>query len=325
MQSKAIQHLAVVMGGYSAEREISLQSGAMAMKHLASAGYKVYEVILDEKEWYGYVDQERHLINKDDFSLGGIVFDAVFVAVHGTPGEDGLLQAYFKLLDIPHTTCSSFEAALTFNKVRCNALLSAWKIPVAKSEFLPLSREIDEDEIIASLGLPCFVKPNRAGSSFGVSKVKSSSELLPAIRSARVHDEEVVVESFLDGVEVTCGVMDLYGKIEALPITEIVSENEFFDYQAKYEGASQEITPARISEEATEKIKRRACEIYELLSLRGVVRCDFIYTKDEAYLIEVNTVPGLTEGSLVPQQVIEAGYNLADFFQAMVLRALRTP
>ena len=261
---------------------------------------------------------EEFAIDKNDFSVlvneTRIKFDCVFNAIHGSPGEDGYMQAYFKLINMPQTSCEMYQAALTFNKRDLLATLKPYGIKTAESYSLNLGDTINEDTIIAKVGLPCFVKANKAGSSFGISKVYKKENLKAAIENSFNEDDEIIIEQFLDGVEVSVGVISYKGKTTVLPITEIVSENDFFDYQAKYEGKSQEITPARISEDYKQKTEIVAKKIYDILKMTGFTRSEFIFRNDEPYLLEVNTVPGLTKESILPQQAAKAGISLVDLF-----------
>ena len=258
-------------------------------------------------------------IDKNDFSVTvngeKIKFDVVFNAIHGTPGEDGLMQAYLELLNIPQTSCDYYQAALTFNKRDMLSVLKPYGIKTATSFYLNLGDEINVESILNKVGLPCFVKPNKSGSSFGISKVKTTEEFLPAIENAYKEDDEIIIESFLDGTEVSVGVINYKGKVTVLPITEIVSENDFFDYEAKYLGKSQEITPARISDEMKDKIEIVAKRAYEILKMKGFSRSEFIIVNNEPFMLEMNTVPGLTDGSILPQQAKEAGISLPELFE----------
>lgn len=251
------------MGGYSSEFEISLKSGNVVHKNLDSALYRSHRVHILKEKWV-YVDEsnQEFPINKDDFSVEvngtKITFDVVFNAIHGTPGEDGLMQAYLELIGIPQTSCDMYQSALTFNKRDLLSVLKPYGIKTATSFYLNKGDIINETEILEKVGLPCFVKPNKSGSSFGISKVKSKEELLPAIEVAYKEDNEIIIESFLDGTEVSVGVINYKGETKVLPMTEIVSENDFFDYEAKYLGKSQEITPARISDEIHSKVASTA-------------------------------------------------------------------
>lgn len=315
------------MGGYSSEYKISLKSGAMVSETLNPKKYKPYPIHIFKEKWV-YVDENEKEtpINKNDFSveINGkkITFDCVFNAIHGSPGEDGFMQGYLELLGIPQTSCSMYQAALTFNKRDLLATLKPYGIKTAESYPLNFGDVINEDAIVKKVGLPCFVKANKAGSSFGISKVYKKENLKAAIESSFKEDDEIIIEQFLDGVEVSVGVITYKGKTKVLPITEIVSENDFFDYQAKYEGKSQEITPARISKDYETKVIKEAKRIYEILKLKGFSRSEFIFKNDEPYLLEVNTVPGLTKESILPQQAKEAGISLEELFDNAIRAAL---
>ncbi|MBT8307449.1 MAG: D-alanine--D-alanine ligase, partial [Maribacter sp.] len=244
-----------------------------------------------------------------------VAFDCIFNAIHGTPGEDGLMQAYFELLGIPQTSCNYYQAALTFNKRDLLSVLKPYGIKSAPSYYLNLGDEINEKAIVEKVGLPCFVKANKAGSSFGISKVYTKEELKPAIEVAYKEDNEIIIESYLDGIEVSVGVIKYKGETRVLPITEIVTENDFFDYEAKYEGKSQEITPARISSEQAKKVSEIAKRAYDILKMRGFSRSEFIFVEDEPYMLEMNTTPGLTTESILPEQAGVAGISLSDLFE----------
>ena len=317
------KHVAVAMGGYSSEFEISLQSGAMVCEYLDKEKYHAYPIHILEEGWF-YVSENgtKAPINKEDFSFEKdgktIKPDCVFNCIHGTPGEDGQLQAYLRLVGVPQTSAGYYQAALTFNKRDCLSVLKGFGINCANSYYVNQGTTIDKEEIIKKVGLPCFVKPNRAGSSFGVSKVKEMDALIPAIEKAFQEDNEVLIETALIGPEVQVGVYKHKGEIIALPTTEIVSKNEFFDYEAKYLGASEEITPARISEKETQKIQAEAKKIYQVLNMNGVSRSDFIIQKGKPYFIETNSNPGLSKESIVPKQVRETGMSLTEFFSILV-------
>jgi D-alanine-D-alanine ligase len=322
-----MKKIAIIMGGYSSEYKISLTSGNVVFNNLDSTKYTGYCIHIFKEKWV-YVDENKNefTIDKNDFSVTvageKIVFDAVFNAIHGTPGEDGLMQAYFELLEIPQTSCDYYQAALTFNKRDLLSVLKPYGIKSATSYYLNLGDEINQDEIIKTVGLPCFVKPNKSGSSFGISKVKTQDELLYAIANAYKEDDEIIIESFLDGTEVSVGVINYKGEIIVLPITEIVSENDFFDYEAKYLGKSQEITPARISEDVAEKVRTVAKKAYTILKMSGFSRSEFILVNGEPFMLEMNTIPGLTTESLIPQQAREAGISLPDLFTNAIELAL---
>lgn len=315
------------MGGHSSEYDISIKSGHVVFRHLDTNKFNLYRIIISKEKWV-YLDgnDEEHLVNKGDFSIGDtdkIKFDCIFNAIHGTPGEDGLMQAYFELLGIPQTSCGYYQAALTFNKRDLLSTLKPHGIKCAESYLLDKGDMVDEIAIIKKVGLPCFVKANKAGSSFGISKVYDKKDLLTAIEKSFEEDDELIIESFLDGTEVSVGVITYKGEIKVLPITEIVSENDFFDFAAKYEGQSQEITPARIPESHEKKVSEIARKIYQILKLSGFTRSEFIFVDDEPYLLEVNTTPGLTEESILPQQAQAAGISLSELFESSIEEALK--
>ena len=321
------KHIAVVMGGYSNEYEISLLSGAVVCESLDDSLYHIYPVHILKEGWnYIAEDGSKHPINKNDFSFKKgdetIVPDVIFNTVHGTPGEDGYLQAYWALLKIPQTSTGFYQAALSFNKRDCLTVLKHFGINSANSYFVNKGNEIHLTEIVKRVGLPCFVKPNRAGSSFGISKVHDMEQLLPAIEKAFKEDHELIIETAMVGVEVSVGVYTKNGEVMVLSPTEIVSENEYFDYEAKYLGKSQEITPARISEEETVKVQQKAKRIYQLLNMKGVTRSDFIIQEGEPFLIETNITPGLSKESIIPKQAREAGMTLKEFFGILVEEAV---
>lgn len=307
------------MGGYSSEYEISLKSGEVVFQHLDRNLYEPYRIHIFKEKWAVVLDdQSEYLIDKNDFSaeIDGqkITFDVVFNAIHGTPGEDGLMTAYFDLINQKHTSCSYYQSAITFNKRDLLSVVKPYGIKTAISYYLNKGDVIDAASIIKRVGLPCFVKPNRSGSSFGISKVKNTEELIPAIEKAYREDEEIIIESFLKGTEVSVGVITYDSEVKILPITEIVSENDFFDYEAKYEGKSQEITPARISEEEKARVEDVAKRIYTILGMTGYSRSEFILVDGIPFFLEMNTIPGLTGESILPQQAKAAGISLADLF-----------
>lgn len=307
------------MGGYSSEHRISINSGNVVYKNLDRSKYNPYRVHILQKEWFVVADDDTpYPINRSNFTVtikGKLIaFDCVFNTIHGTPGENGLLQAYLELLGIPQTTCGFYQAALTFNKRDLISVLKPYGVKTATNYFLNKGEEVNPEEIISKVGLPCFVKANKAGSSFGITKVKNEEDLIPAVKTAFKEDDEIIIESFLDGTEVSVGVVMYEGKVLALPVTEIISENEFFDYEAKYLGKSQEITPARISEEQTLEVQEAAKLIYSKLKMKGFTRSEFIFHNNQAHFIEMNTTPGLSEASILPQQSLAAGISLQDLF-----------
>ena len=321
------KRIAIIMGGYSSEYKISLKSGNVVYKYLDSNKFELYRIHIFENKWvYVTDDDKEYAVNRDEFSVQLenelVKFDCVFNAIHGTPGEDGLLQAYFNLLGIPQTSCDYYQSALTFNKRDLLSVLKAYGIKSAPSYYLNLGDAINADEIVAQVGLPCFVKANKAGSSFGISKVYHKEDLKTAIDKAYKEDDEIIIEAFLDGTEVSVGVITYNGKTKVLPITEIVTDNDFFDYEAKYEGKSEEITPARISEEQANRVKLLAQKAYDTLKMKGFSRSEFIFVNNEPYMLEMNTTPGLTEQSILPQQASVAGISLSQLFESAITEAL---
>ncbi|MCG2462138.1 D-alanine--D-alanine ligase [Flavobacteriaceae bacterium F89] len=321
------KNIAIIMGGYSSEYQISLKSGSVVYKHLNKQKFNAYGIHIFKDKWV-YVNEknEEFSVDKHDFSVAigkeKLIFDCVFNAIHGTPGEDGLMQAYFKLLGIPQTSCDYYQAALTFNKRDLLSALRPYGIKSAASYYLNLGDTIKEDEIVNKVGLPCFVKANKAGSSFGISKVYRKEDLLAAIQNAYKEDDEIIIETFLDGTEVSVGVIKYKGKTKVLPITEIVTDNDFFDYQAKYEGKSQEITPARITDIQEQNVTKAAQRAYDILKMRGYSRSEFIFVGDQPFMLEMNTTPGLTEASILPQQAQKAGISLSELFESAIDEAL---
>ncbi|WP_439132446.1 D-alanine--D-alanine ligase [Polaribacter sp.] len=321
------KNIAIIMGGFSSEKDISIKSGNVVFNHLDTDKYNAFRVhILPEKWVVLDGDSNEYLINKNDFSFykdkNHIVFDVVFNAIHGTPGENGMLLSYFELLNIPHTSAPSYQMALTFNKRDTLSVVKEYGIKTAIAVYLNKGDIIDTDAIIAKVGLPCFIKPNNAGSSYGISKAYNSAEILSGIETAYKEDNAILIESFLEGTEVSVGVIEYNQEIKVLPITEIVSENDFFDYEAKYEGKSQEITPARISAQQKNRVEEVAKKVYKSLNMSGFSRSEYIFVNDEPYFLEMNTVPGMTEESILPQQAKEAGISLKDLFENAIESAL---
>lgn len=315
------------MGGFSSEVNISLTSGSVVYKHLDREKFTSFRVHILKEKWVALDDQENeYLIDKNNFSFlmdgKSIIFDCVFNAIHGNPGENGVLLAYFDLVGIKHTSAPYYQMALTFNKRDTLSVVKEYGVKTAISVYLNKGDVIDTDEIIAKVGLPCFIKPNNAGSSYGISKAYSKEEILIGIEVAYKEDSAILIESFLDGTEVSVGVIQYKGETKVLPITEIVSENDFFDYQAKYEGKSHEITPARISSEEQLKLEAVAIKVYKVLNMSGFSRSEYILVNGEPHFLEINTVPGLTEASILPQQAQAAGISLAELFESAIESAL---
>ena len=322
------KNIAVVMGGYSDEYKVSLKSGQLIFDSLDREIYNVYNVVILKDEWY-FLDENdnKKSINKADFSadLGNgesLKFDACFNIIHGTPGENGILQAYWDAVGQKYTGCDFYQSALTFNKKDTLAVLSKYGIPSAKSIYLRKGEDISDDKIVEELGLPLFVKPNQSGSSLGISKVKEKSELKNALEVAYKEDDEILIESALNGTEVSVGVLDYKGEVIVLGITEIIPDKEFFDYEAKYEGASQEITPARIDEETTKKVAEISIKAYKSLGMSGFSRSEFIIVDGIPYLLEMNTNPGFSPASILPQQAKIYGISIKDLCGSEVEKAL---
>lgn len=315
--------IAIVAGGDSSEYGISVKS-AMEVYRMISPMYKAYVIMIRGNNWYWEDPKGRYYnIDKNDFTLKKdderVRFDAVFVAIHGTPGENGLLQGYFDILKIPYTSCGSFSSALTFNKHACKLYLKEYGIKMADAVLLRQNDHPDYRGIIRKVGLPCFVKPNASGSSFGVTKVKKEADLPAAIDEAFRESDEVLVEAFMNGREVACGVVKTRKKSFILPVTEIKSKNEFFDFEAKYTpGKSDEITPAEFPEEVTNEIQELSSRVYDILGCKGIVRVDFIVVGEKPYFLEVNTVPGMTEESIIPKQAKVAGIGLPELYSMVI-------
>lgn len=319
------KNIAVVTGGEASELGISLKSADVVCRHLNKEKYNVFKIVIQGTDWVVERDNPVKLyIDKNDFSFTveghKITFDAVFIAIHGTPAEDGKLQGYFDLLKIPYNACGVLQAALTFDKQRCKEYLAIHGVNTAKAELFYKSQWPD---VKPQLSLPVFVKPNKNGSSYGAAKVSTAEELMPALENAFKYDDEVLVEEYLQGTEVTCGVMTINGNVTALPITEIRSKNAFFDYKAKYEGLSKEVTPAEIGDELTNKIQRTTEYIYRKLDFKGMCRVDYIIRGNDYYMLEVNSIPGLSEESIVPQQARAMGISLEELFGLSVEEAMK--
>ncbi len=309
------KNIAVVAGGYSSEYQISIKSAQTIINHLPSEFYIPYLVIITQDEWYLLKDDNKYIINREDFGVTindvKITFDCAYITIHGTPGEDGKLQGYFDMIGLPYTSCNATVSAITFNKWYNNQVLLNNGFSCAKSIIIRNPKHhYAASEIVERLGLPCYVKPNDGGSSFGISKVKEENEVISAIEKAFEEGKEVVIEANMQGREVTCGAYAYKGNIYALPVTEIVSHKEYFDYEAKYEGLSDEITPAPISDELTKLVQETTVKAYRVMNLRGIIRVDFILKDNIPHIIEINTAPGMSPKSIIPQQV--AVYEHAD-------------
>jgi len=312
-------NVALISGGYSKEDVVSFNSAKEIAKSIDKSRFKVYQVLINREKWV-YIDNQNveFEVDKNDFSVivheNRLKFDVAFITIHGAPGEDGRLQGYFDMIGMPYTTCDAFTSALTFNKVATKRYLQMLGVHTAPYIFLKKDDRYDVEQIVEDLGLPLFVKPNAGGSSFGITKVKAISELKNAINAAFDEDGEILIESFIDGTEVTCGLIKTRDKALLLPATEIVSKNEFFDYDAKYNGEADEITPARITKTEMNAVQQLSSQIYDWLSCHGIVRIDYLMKDDRLYLIEVNTVPGMSAASIVPQQAEAYGMTTTELF-----------
>jgi D-alanine-D-alanine ligase len=315
--------IAIIYGGFSGERVISEKSAKVVQKYLKADSYRTYLVDIAEDGWW-YQDKNSRLpVDKNDFSLliqgEKINFDGVFCAIHGTPGEDGKIQGYFDAIGVPYNNCGVLASSLTFNKSACNRYLKASGVNVAKSYIARLGESFKEDEIVARVGLPCFVKPNDGGSSIGVSKVKHIEQLSEAIAKAQGEGVDALIESLLVGLEVSCGCISQGGVAKSTGVTEIVPANEFFDFDSKYLNKdTQEITPARISKELYSEVMHLTERVYGWLHAKGMIRVDYMLCENGIYLIEVNTTPGLSEASIIPQQALNSGFSLEEFFDISV-------
>ncbi|MBL7717842.1 MAG: D-alanine--D-alanine ligase [Flavipsychrobacter sp.] len=327
------KNIALLAGGYSGEYVISIKTADTIEKNLDATLYNVYKIIVTREGWWHETPAgEKVAVDKNDFTLHidgvKVVFDVVFIAIHGTPGEDGRIQGYLDMLQIPYTTCNSIVSALTFNKSYCNKVVKDMNVVgIANSVRLIKNESYSVGNILEQLRMPVFVKPNESGSSLGVSKVKMVEELLPAIEKAFREDNEVLIEEFIEGRELTIGVYKVQGRLHALPATEILSKNEFFDYEAKYTpGVTNEVTPAQIDDSTRELLESKAMTLYRHLNCRGVVRMDFILERasGKLFFLEVNTMPGQSENSIVPQQVRASGQTLKDFYGLLIEDCLQT-
>jgi D-alanine-D-alanine ligase len=315
--------VAIIEGGYSNEKAVSLKSAHTVFENLDREKYVPTKVLIDEKEWTAYDNEGRYPIDKNDFSFTKNntknTFDVAFIVIHGSPGEDGKLQGYFDLIGIPYTTPSQMITALTFEKFHCNQFLKNFGLNVAEAVLIKKNDTVSSNSIIDHVGLPCFVKPTDGGSSFGISKVTAEKELKSAIELAFKHGSQVIIEEFIEGRELTNGAFRSKNGIKVLPVTEIITENEFFDYAAKYNGESIEVTPADIDSALTKKIKTLTSHIYDILNLKGIARIDYIVTsKGSPYIIEINTVPGQSAESIIPQMAEVEGIGLKELFGEVI-------
>jgi len=324
------KNIAFVTGGYSTESVISYKSAITIENNLDKEKYNVFKIDITPNGWWFEDNGTKTAVDRNDFTINKankkIKFDAVFIGIHGTPGEDGKLQGYFDLMNLPYTSCDAATSALTFNKRYTVAVASFAGIGVAKSMHLFKHTTVEPSGILKQLQLPVFVKPNNGGSSIGMSKVTKSSELANALQKAFKEDDQVLIEEFIAGREFTIGVFRSQGEVVTLPFTEVKTHKEFFDFEAKYTpGMSEEITPAKVDERIAEKVRSTAKKVYQVFNCRGIVRMDFIFNeeKNEPFLLEINTVPGQSEASIVPQQVRANGWTLKEFYTQLIEECLR--
>ncbi len=321
--------IAIVAGGDSSEHDVSMRSAQGIKSFLENQPYDTYIIEIRGKEWNAHLnDGTSSKVDRNDFSFvennKRVRPDFAYITIHGTPGENGIIEGYFDLIEMPYSTSDVLVEAMTFNKYALNQFLRSMGVNISDSVLLRQNqtRRITNEQIVERLGLPCFVKPNAGGSSFGVTKVKEADELEPAIQKAMAESPEVMVEAYMKGTEITCGVYKTHDKAVAFPITEVVTDNEFFDYNAKYNGQVSEITPARLSPETTERVKNETLNIYEILGCRGIIRIDYILTgekgSEKINMLEINTTPGMTATSFIPQQVKAAGKDIGDVLAEII-------
>lgn len=320
--------VAIIAGGDSSEHEVSMNSAKGIYSFIDKEKYNLYIVELSKKAWEAVLpDGTRAKVDKNDFSFmdgnNKIKPDFAYITIHGTPGENGILQGYFELLDIPYSTCDVLVSAMTFSKFTLNQYLKVFGIRVAESMLVNKRFGIDDKDVVEKIGLPCFIKPNASGSSFGVTKVKTVEQIQPALKAAFAESDDVMIEAFMDGIELANGCYKTKDKSVVFPITEVVSQNEFFDYNAKYNGEVTEITPARLSPELTDRVKKLTSVIYDILGCKGIVRVDYIITEGEKInMLEVNTTPGMTATSFIPQQVKAAELDIKDVMTDIIEEGL---
>ena len=318
-----MKNIAIIAGGNSSEYEVSMKSGKNIYDEVDETRYNKYLVVLKERDWHVEIGEEKYPVDKNDFSFTRngekILFDFAYITIHGVPGENGLLQGYLDMMGVPYGCCNVLASALTFDKHTCNTYLKSYGVNVADSVMLIRGMAYDVNEIINEVGLPCFVKPNAEGSSFGVTKVKEATQLEDALKKAFALCREVLIETFIDGTELTCGVVKAGDMDITMPIAEVVPKNEFFDFEAKYDPTkSDEIIPARISPELTNRIKTLSSMIYDILRCEGIIRVDYIVREDEIFMLEVNTTPGMTSNSFVPKMVRAMGGTLREVLTKII-------
>lgn len=316
------KNVAIIWGGYSSEIVVSEKSMNGIYSFLDKQKYNIYKIKIDKNSWTAEIEGKEYTVDKNDFSISfnstKIKIDFAYITIHGTPGEDGRLQGYFDMLNIPYSSCNWMASALTFNKFFCNNFLRNFGLNVAKSVYLNKDTKYDIHTIAETLKFPIFIKPNTGGSSFATTKVKEIDKMQEAIDFAFSEASDVIIESFISGREVTCGCYKINNKEVVFPITEVITQNEFFDFNAKYMGEVEEITPADLSQETTLNIQQLTSKIYDLVGAKGIIRADFIISDNIPYLLEVNTTPGMTATSFIPQQVKAAGLNITDVLTEII-------
>ncbi len=324
------KNVAIVAGGDSSEVVVSLKSAAGLHSFIDKEKYQLYIVTITKQQWEVKInDTETATIDKNDFSFvhnkQKVNFDFAYITIHGTPGENGILQGYFELIGLPYSCCNVLSAAITFNKFTCNQYLKGFGVKVSEAILLRKNQQISTSEVVEKVGLPCFIKPNVGGSSFGVTKVKTEDQIQSAIEKAFAEGEQVMIEAFMAGTEITCGMYKTKDKTVVFPVTEVVPQNEFFDFDAKYKGQVEEITPARISQNLTQRVQQLTAAIYDILDCKGIVRIDYIISEGEVInLLEVNTTPGMTATSFIPQQVTAAGIDIKNVMTDIIENELNS-
>ncbi len=316
------KNIALLAGGYSGEHEISIKSAVQVQENIDKSKYEVFLILIEKKKWYYSNGKTKIEVDKNDFSLTidnkKVIFDGAFIIIHGTPGEDGMLQGYLDMIGIPYQTCSAAVSSLTFNKQYCKSVVSQMKIKTAKGLLIQKNYVPNMEQIADFLGFPCIVKPNNGGSSIGISLVEKKSKLKEAIELAFTQDHEILIEEFIKGREITCGIFRSKGNLTVLPLTEVISQKSFFDYEAKYLGKSNEVTPAELDEKWAIQVKSLSAMIYNQLNCKGVVRIDYIFTGKQFYFLEVNTVPGQSDQSIVPQQIRAMGMEVSVLYNVLL-------
>ncbi len=317
------KNIAVIYGGDSSEIVVSQKSAQGVLSFIDNDKYNTFPVLITNKKWVAEINEKEFPINKDDFSFvfddDKISFDCAYITIHGTPGEDGKLQGYFDIIGLPHSTCSVLAASLSFNKFACNTYLKGFGVAVSDSILIRKGTSYSVENIIDTIGLPCFIKPNAGGSSFGITKAKQISDISAGISKALEESNEVIIEKFIEGHEFTCGVYKTLNKETIFPITEVIPANEFFDFEAKYNAEkATEITPARLPKETTERIQKITSLIYDILGCKGIVRVDYILKENNIVLLEVNTTPGMTATSFIPQQIKAADLDIKEVFNEII-------